>query len=585
VIRSAGSGAAGVIAVILLYILLIVLILFFSDQILQDIAEEGTLSIFIIIPLAAVLPLFLLGIIGVNILNLIKERARGNPGAKFKTRLIIFFTFIAFLSSIPQGILSMGFINTTMNSWFSSRLADALQGGLDIALEYYNEKIENLTTFSESNVFPLLLRDMTRQPDQMWDNIRSANPSVHSIQIFDNDGNEVLFKGDTRTRIQEDQPGFQEEGVLPKETKKDASILRILKKHSIEGRNYSIILSVVLPRDFDTAAEQLTSSLLIFKEYEKYQSTFRIVLILFFSFFSFPILLLSILISFILTEEIIRPIVSLEEATKKVAEGDFSIRILSRSRDELAILIDSFNQMVSELERSRIKIMQTEKVTAWQEIAQRMAHEIKNPLTPIKLSAQRILRKYKTDINSLEKVLEPSVNSIILEVDNLTKLLQEFRDFARLPAPYMQPSNLKSIVAEASSMYQASYPLVTLHIEDIDDNLMLNVDRNQIKQVFSNLLKNAFEAIESEGEVFIRTDLVRKGNLKYCRIQVRDTGSGIDEENRNKVFNPYFTTKKRGTGLGLSIVERIIFDHNGQIWFETEKEMGTTFFIDLPMEG
>ncbi len=114
---------------------------------------------------------------------------------------------------------------------------------------------------------------------------------------------------------------------------------------------------------------------------------------------------------------------------------------------------------------------------------------------------------------------------------------------------------------------------------------MLWADKSQIKQVFINLFKNAFEAITGEGRVTVRADLVRKGNTQYCRIQVQDTGRGIDAEYHNQVFNPYFTTKETGTGLGLPIVERIIFDHKGQIWFETSPGVGTTFFIDLPMES
>jgi nitrogen fixation/metabolism regulation signal transduction histidine kinase len=231
-----------------------------------------------------------------------------------------------------------------------------------------------------------------------------------------------------------------------------------------------------------------------------------------------------------------------------------------------------------------LKLLQTEKVTAWQEIAQRLAHEIKNPLTPIKLSAQRILRKAQTDPANLERIVETSVQAIINEVDNLDRLLREFRDFSRLPAPTLADVDLRRLVNEIAEVHAAPYKSIQFRIEEVPEGLILKADKTQLKQVFINLFKNAFEAIDGEGRVTVRADLVRKGNTQYCRIQVRDTGRGIGEEYQNQVFNPYFTTKGAGTGLGLPIVERIIFDHKGQIWFETQGGVGTTFFIDLPME-
>jgi nitrogen fixation/metabolism regulation signal transduction histidine kinase len=241
--------------------------------------------------------------------------------------------------------------------------------------------------------------------------------------------------------------------------------------------------------------------------------------------------------------------------------------------------------MVSELEHSRVKLQQTEKVTAWQEIAQRMAHEIKNPLTPIKLSAQRILSRHRKNAGDLDRILEPAIHTIIREVDSLDELLREFRDFARMPAPVVTIVAVREIICEVLATYAATYAGVAVDTEDVDPNIRIAADRGQIVRVLSNLLKNAFEAIAEAGTIQIRTDLVTKGRTQYCRIQIRDTGSGIDPEFHNQVFNPYFTTKGQGTGLGLPIVERIIFDHNGQIWFETEQGVGTTFFVDLPAAG
>ncbi len=583
--RPTGSpSVVGLVSLVLIYIALIILILFFSTQVLKDISRASTLSSFIVVPIALLLPLFVIGMLIVNIVRLVRERRAGRPGARFKLRLIVFFTFIAFLSSIPQGILSISFINTTMNSWFSTPTRTALQGGIDIALEFVNDRLTNLTSFGDSDVLAFILRDLNRSPDRVWSNIHGADPAVSAVQVFDDKGNELFFRGQSEAQIKGPLKVNREDGVLPKETYGKISVLRFLKNYRLNGKRYAIVLSTLLPSGFDQKAQALTASREIFTQLDRFGTVFRLVLVLFFSVFSLPMLLLSILVSFLLSEEIMRPIVNLEEATRRVAEGDFSYRILGRASDELSMLVSSFNRMVSELERSRLKLLQTEKVTAWQEIAQRLAHEIKNPLTPIKLSAQRILRKAQTDPENLNRIVENSVQAIINEVENLDRLLREFRDFSRLPAPTLSEIDLKQLLGEVAEVHAVPYKNIQFRMEEIPDQLIIRADRTQLKQVFINLFKNAFEAIEGEGRVTVRADLVRKGNSQYCRIQVQDTGRGIGAENQSQVFNPYFTTKGAGTGLGLPIVERIIFDHKGQIWFETQDGVGTTFFIDLPME-
>ncbi len=582
-LQSQHPSFAGLISVILIYIFLIVLILVFSNQILYDIATGRSLSRLIIIPIAVGLPAFLIAVLVYNILKLLRDRKAGNPGTRFKIKLILFFSFIAFLSSIPQGILSISFISTTTRAWFGSEYADSLRGGLHLALEYYNDKLTDLELLGESPLVTTILRGAERRPENTWEMLSGINSSIHSLQIFDENGKEVMFRGDELARI--DSPFKQntlEEGLLPKETTRERSILRTVKKYTSGTQVYIAVLSTVLPENFDREAESITNTLEMFTQIGRYQVIFLIVLIAFYAFFSFPILLLAIIVSFNLSDEIIRPIVNLEEATKRVSEGDFSIRILSRTKDELSILIGSFNRMVAELEKSRRQLIQNEKVIAWQEIAQRMAHEIKNPLTPIKLSAQRILRKYEAGGEDFDAVLRPAVSSIVEEVEKLNSLLIEFRDFARLPAPAPERMKVKETVETAASVFAASYPEAVIHTDDIQEDTVIIVDRDQINRVFTNLFTNAIEAMSGKGDIFVRADLVTKGDLDYCRIQVHDTGDGIEKEFLEKVFHPYFTTKEKGTGLGLAIVERIVYDHKGQIWFETQKGVGTTFFIDLP---
>jgi nitrogen fixation/metabolism regulation signal transduction histidine kinase len=238
--------------------------------------------------------------------------------------------------------------------------------------------------------------------------------------------------------------------------------------------------------------------------------------------------------------------------------------------------------MVSELERTREKIIQTEKIAAWQEIAQRLAHEVKNPLTPIRLAAERSLRKYESESSDFPEVFVTSIRSIIGEVDNLSALLSEFREFSRLPAPTMEPVPIAPVVAEVIKAY-APQKRYQVDISGVSGTIVVNADAAQLRQVVANLVKNAIEAMPDGGGITVTADLVTKATTNYCRLQIADTGPGIQLEEQRKIFDPYVTTKRSGTGLGLAIVQRVVFDHHGQIWFESRPGSGTTFYIDLPL--
>jgi two-component system, NtrC family, nitrogen regulation sensor histidine kinase NtrY len=578
----AHPSTGSLIAVTLIYALLIVLILLFARQLLLEISKGTLLSRYIFIPLAVILPIFLVVTIGYNILRLIAEKRAGRLGIRFKIRLILFFTFITVLSSLPQGILSISFLRTAMESWFSTRITEALQGGLDIAMEYNNESTSSLETFTGSLVFGTIVRSAADSPEAMWRTLKSTYPLSDAVELYDKRGRRFFAAGEEEAFF---GSRFTDggSGLLPRTQKRDMSIIRGARRVDTPDGEVTAILSVVFPAGFDRKAMELTSALRSFRQYRDFQSAFLPAVIAFYSLFSLPLLLLSVLVGFHLSEEVIRPIVHLENAMQRVMSGDYSFRILSRAGDELSLLVRSFNDMVSELEQSRTHLRQTEKVTAWQEIAQRMAHEIKNPLTPIRLSAERIHRAYDAGSPKLEKIIDSSVNSIITEIGKLNQLLAEFRDFARVPTPAFKTSDIRKLLLQAVEPYRRSLPEIDIDTEGLG-SIEVSVDTDQMQRALSNLIHNSVDAVGKKGRIYLRCDLVRKGHSHYCRVQIEDTGGGIPADIEDKVFHPYFTTKSEGTGLGLPIVERTIADHHGQIWFESQEGVGTTFFIDIPVE-
>jgi len=238
---------------------------------------------------------------------------------------------------------------------------------------------------------------------------------------------------------------------------------------------------------------------------------------------------------------------------------------------------------VRDLEKSRAALVKAEKISIWQNMAQQLAHEIKNPLTPIKLSAERVLRRWRGDPEHIGEIIEGSMLAIIQETEGLATLLNEFKTLSK-PAELSQSwTKMGQTAEEVISPYRTSYPEVRFDIDHIDHAITVKIDKHRLLQVLTNLIINAIDAMDGSGVIEIRTDIIQKREVRFCRLSVKDSGKGMAKDSIPHVFTPYYTTKDSGTGLGLPIVERIVNDHGGSIWFNSAEGTGATFFVDLPI--
>lgn len=227
------------------------------------------------------------------------------------------------------------------------------------------------------------------------------------------------------------------------------------------------------------------------------------------------------------------------------------------------------------------ELEKAQRMAAWREVARRIAHEVKNPLTPIQLSAQRLRRKYSNLVESQGSLLDECTTTIIQQVEHMKHLVNEFSRFARLPRAQLAPCNLAELVAESLGLFRHGYPHVTFTLEEVEELPLLRLDRDQFKQVMINLLENALHALENEaGEITVR--LFYDSALKIARIECADTGHGLSAEDKLRIFEPYYSRKEKGTGLGLAIVASIIADHNGFIRVLDNVPKGTIIVIELP---
>jgi nitrogen fixation/metabolism regulation signal transduction histidine kinase len=295
------------------------------------------------------------------------------------------------------------------------------------------------------------------------------------------------------------------------------------------------------------------------------------------------VIIVAISLGFFLSRNITRPVLELVDAAGSVASGNFNIHLERDSSDELTLLFNSFNQMVNQLNESKKMTFQTQKLEAWREVAKKLLHEIKNPLTPIKLSAERIRKKFSEGNDDIENVIMTGTETIIEEVSVLTMMLGEFSKFARLPEIKRDMQRLNPIIENCINSFAGHEKITFEH--KLDNSIPdLFIDRILMRQAFTNIIQNAVDAVGGAGHITIKAELIIEDNKKKARISIKDNGIGIKEEYLGRVFDPTFTTKESGSGIGLAIVNKIILEHNGKIICNSEYRKGTEFIIDLPVQ-
>ncbi|MDY7032398.1 MAG: ATP-binding protein [Thermodesulfobacteriota bacterium] len=229
------------------------------------------------------------------------------------------------------------------------------------------------------------------------------------------------------------------------------------------------------------------------------------------------------------------------------------------------------------------QLQKAQRAAAWREVARRIAHEIKNPLTPIQLSAQRLRKRYLNEFSENGKVFDECTKTIIDQVEELKGLVNEFSNFARLPAINPDPNDINKIIKETLILYREAHKNINFEFKERNHVPIFDLDKEQIRRVIINLLDNAVDSIENSGNVTVETSYDE--TLQVARVEIADTGCGIPPKEKSRLFEPYFSTKKAGTGLGLSIVNTIVSDHNGYIRVKKNQPKGSRFIVELPVSG
>jgi two-component system nitrogen regulation sensor histidine kinase NtrY len=295
-------------------------------------------------------------------------------------------------------------------------------------------------------------------------------------------------------------------------------------------------------------------------------------------------MVLAILLSGWAAARVTRPVEQLAHAAREVTAGNWNAQVEVHSSDEIGELADTFNHMTHELLEQKQRLVQSERVAAWRDLARRLAHELKNPLFPLQLTVENLLRARGQSPELFEEIFRESSSTLLAEIANLKTIISRFGEFSRMPQPHWQRVNLNETVQHLARLFQAQLhapgrPPIECVLDLAEAVTAIAADPDLLHRALSNLVLNAMDAMPEGGILTLATHQ----NEECMRVNISDTGAGLTEEECERLFTPYYTSKPRGTGLGLAIVQSIVSDHGGKITVRSQPGRGTTFVIELPI--
>lgn len=291
------------------------------------------------------------------------------------------------------------------------------------------------------------------------------------------------------------------------------------------------------------------------------------------------ILVLVVGTAIVLAYTLAGPIRVLTRAAREIGEGNLDIQVAPRSRDEIGELVEAFNEMTAEIKESRFELAKAEREMAWKEMAKQVAHEIRNPLTPMKLSIQHLRQAFKDKVSNFDEIVQTVSQTVMEQIDALTRIASEFSQFARMPQRRFEHVKVNRVLQETIDLFREVKEIeFESNFADTDPDLV--ADRDELRRVFINVVRNAIQAMEGGGTIVLSSET----HDRACIIRIQDSGPGIPEPLLARVFEPNFSTKSEGMGLGLAIAKKIIEDLNGSITITSKVGVGTTIEITLPVK-
>ena len=637
------------------------------------------LTILILLNITIIALFTLIFFVGKSLTKLYLERKNRVLGYKFKTKLVVILVVLTLIPASILFVVSSGLITNYIDRWFAPQLRQPLDSSVEIAKAFYELEKQRALDLAkkvpkgETPAGNYTVRHLTEIPKDSTETVRAA------------------FEGKAGAEVISEENGDRIRAVVP-------------ENHGGKLKGVIVVESFI-PKKITANVENIKDAYEKYLTLESWKVPIKTQYLLILGFLTILVVFMALWVALKIAGGITDPIQSLAQATEQVAAGNLDINVDLNQKDEIGLLVNSFNHMVKELKEgkeslhsayiesdrrrlfmenildninsgvimldtagnvlmingaassilnihpdaalnkhykdlmSMIKseglqnlikeiegrefrwierevkiaagdkkailrvfikglkdsqqyigllvvfdditdIIKAQKAVAWQEVARRIAHEIKNPLTPIKLSAERLIKKWESRDSDFNQIFEHSTKTIIREVEGLKRLVDEFSKFSKMPEIKKTPTNMLMIIDEVVNLYKG-YKGVEINVLLPKENPLVELDGEQFKRVMINIFDNAIHAISNKGIIDVRLHFDLSSNIAY--LDIADDGPGLREEDKEKLFFPYFSTKKDGTGLGLAIANRIIAEHKGYIKVRDKDPKGTIFTIEIPI--
>jgi len=552
--------------------------------------NEFNLQFLLILNVALLLIFFI--IIFVEVKNSLKDDVNAT-GSTTNKKYIVFFSLFTLIPSVLISVFSLFLFSFALEKYLDKKITTAVNNSYEIAKNY----VEEVRNKIESDIV-LIGFDLNKNINVFYDNPQRFKNilktqkfvrDVDQIHLIDSSGNLIISTIDDYSTF--DKPNdkalemvFDEERplkIINAFQNKSAAILKL--NGYIDTYLYVVKF---LDKEISNYLTESEEAINFYYTVESKRTGIKISFILIYLVVVTLLLFLSISIAIKFTSRFFRSISNLISASSNIGKGNLDIKVPELKTDkELELLNKNFNLMIDQLKNQQEKLLLNERHEAWENVARKLAHEIKNPLTPILLTIDRLKNKYSESDNSLEnESYNNYLKTIIKQIKIIENLVNEFSDFARMPKPILKENNLIYIISENIKLLNEIDLSIDINFKFDEKKVLFNCDNEQISRVFFNLIKNSIESIQEKSTK--NTDFTKKINIEiinksdYIEITIIDNGTGFSEKNLKSIFKPYFTTKSKGSGLGLPIVNKIVNDHNGSIKFE-ENTIGAKVIIYL----
>jgi len=514
-------------------------------------------------------------------------------GSRSNKKYIGFFSLFTLIPSVLISIFSLFLFSFALEKYFDKKITTAVNNSYEIAKNY----VEDVRNKIESDIV-LIGYDINKNVNIFYDNpkrfINILNTQklirgVDEIHLIDSKGNLItttlenkeVFNPPSEEALEMVFAENRSLKIINAYENKSAAIFKLT-----EYIDTYLYVVKYLDTEISNYLTESQEALNFYYTVENKRTGIKISFILIYLVVVTLLLFLSISIAIKFSSRFFRSISNLISASSNIGKGNLESKVPEIKTDkELETLNRNFNLMIDQLKDQQEKLVLKERHEAWESVARKLAHEIKNPLTPIQLTIDRLKNKYSEMINPEDKSnFNDYLKTIIKQINQIENLVNEFSDFARMPKPILKKNNLIDIINENIKLLREVDSTINFNLKFYDKKILFVFDYEQINRVFFNLIKNSIESIQERAVKYpdlpkkIDIEIIKKND--YITIILTDNGTGFSEENLNNILKPYFTTKSKGSGLGLSIVNKIINDHNGNIKFEKIK-IGAKIIINF----